>query len=158
MAKKRMMVHIDAAPETVFQMFIDDRTGPVDDPPKTTQWLPVTQGPMRQGSLYKTVRRHEGHTCGARITISAFVENELLEEIVESFCAVEGRSSRIRRRYELRRGADPGTTLVVEVEQRLPPLRRVVYALAASTWDAGLPHSLGVIKFEAERRSRLEAH
>ena len=152
MAKKRMAVTINAPPKVVFDLLTDDRVRTREEP-AATHWRPVDEGPLRVGFTMENTRIHDGHTCRSRLRITKLEPNALLEETVESHCAVAGRASSGVHRFELKpKGLD--TIVTSEFVGRLEPIKRIIYFFAPSIWDAGLPRVLGYLKFEAERRFR----
>jgi hypothetical protein len=146
-AREQAHVEIDAPPQAVFALLVEDRT----DFSKNDEVCfreRVGNQPMGVGYSYKSTFLHRRHRCVMHLRVSAFESPWVVEDAYFHRCEVAKRSVRGSLRYELMPNGD-GTTLIATRHQRVSGLLG---------WLSGVLGSCSTLKPKLELlASRVEA-
>jgi hypothetical protein len=120
MPTEQAAVEIDAAPESVFALLVEDRTDfSGNDEVRFRER--VGDDPMGAGYRYKSTFLHHRHRCEMHIRVTTFESPWVLKEEWVHHCQVAKRSVRGSLSYELITSG-VGTTLIATRTQRVSGL------------------------------------
>jgi hypothetical protein len=148
MSREQARVEIDAPPESVFAVLVEDRT----DFSRNDEVLfreRVGDDPMGIGYRYKTTFLHHRHRCVTHVRISDFESPRIIEDEYFNRCEVNKRSVEGTLRYELT-PSGTGTLVVATKRRRLSGFLGWLSGLSSSRTN--LQQTLEVLASRVEAR------